>query len=144
MALSNFQYSKSWRSAEDFPTFEDSEEQVRDDMQSLFDEVGDALNRLAGEIGAANIPFEPTEEIDAEDVQAAIELLQAQLAGIALDQVPNGSVTAEKLAGLAVTTAKLADAAVTAAKLADYMYQSKPINIKDAPLYWNYKPNITG
>ena len=118
MALSNFQYSKSWRSAEDFPTFEDSEEQVRDDMQSLFDEVGDALNRLAGEIGAANIPFEPTEEIDAEDVQAAIELLQAQLAGIALDQLPNGSVTAEKLAGFAVTTAKLADAAVTAAKLA--------------------------
>ena len=31
-----------------------------------------------------------------------------------------------------------------AAKLGEYMYQSKPINIKDAPLYWNYKPNTTG
>ncbi len=118
MALSNFQYSKSWRSAEDFPTFEDSEEQVRDDMQSLFDEVGDALNRLAGEIGAANVPFEATAEIDAENVQTAIELLQAQMNGLALGQVPNGSVTAEKIAALAVTSAKLADAAVTAAKLA--------------------------
>ena len=33
---------------------------------------------------------------------------------------------------------------MTAAKLGEYMYQSKPINIKDAPLYWNYKPNTTG
>lgn len=118
MALSTFAYSKSWRSAADFPTFEDSEAQVRDDMQALFDEVGDALNRLAGEIGAANIPFEPTAEIDVEDVQAAIELLQSQMNGLALGQVPNGSVTAEKLASLAVTTVKLADAAVTAAKIA--------------------------
>ena len=28
-----------------------------------------------------------------------------------------------------------------AAKLGEYMYLSKPINIKDEPLYWNYKPN---
>ena len=33
---------------------------------------------------------------------------------------------------------------MTAAKLGEYMYQSKPINIKDAPLYWNYKPNTKG
>ena len=38
----------------------------------------------------------------------------------------------------------LDESGMTAAKLADYMYQSKPINIKDAPLYWNYKPNTTG
>ena len=45
MALSTFQYSKSWRDPEDFPTFEENEEQVRDDMQILFDEARDALNR---------------------------------------------------------------------------------------------------
>ena len=38
----------------------------------------------------------------------------------------------------------LDESGMTAAKLADYMYQSKPINIKDAPLYWNYKPNTKG
>lgn len=31
-----------------------------------------------------------------------------------------------------------------AAKLGEYMYQSKPINIQDPPLYWNYKPNTKG
>lgn len=38
----------------------------------------------------------------------------------------------------------LDESGMTAAKLADYMYQSKPINIKDAPLYWNYKPTVKG
>lgn len=117
MALSQFQYSKSWRSAQDFPSFEDNEETVRDDMQSLFDEARDGLNRLIGEIRAANVPFAATAEIDAANVQNAIELLQAQLDGIALGQLPNGCVTTEKLAERAVTAAKIADGAVTAAKL---------------------------
>ena len=30
---------------------------------------------------------------------------------------------------------------MNAEKLGEYMYLSKPINIKDEPLYWNYKPN---
>ena len=38
----------------------------------------------------------------------------------------------------------LDESGMTAAKLGEYMYQSKPINIKDAPLYWNYKPTVTG
>lgn len=38
----------------------------------------------------------------------------------------------------------LDESEMTAAKLAEYMYQSKPINIKDPPLYWNYKPTVTG
>ena len=38
----------------------------------------------------------------------------------------------------------LDESGMTAAKLGEYMYQSKPINIKDAPLYWNYKPNTKG
>ena len=38
----------------------------------------------------------------------------------------------------------LDESEMTAAKLGEYMYQSKPINIKDPPLYWNYKPTVTG
>jgi len=38
----------------------------------------------------------------------------------------------------------LDESEMTAEKLAEYMYQSKPINIKDPPLYWNYKPTVTG
>ena len=63
MALSTFSYSKSWRSAQDFPSYEENEERVRDDMQCLFDEVRDALNRLVGELKAENLPFAPTADI---------------------------------------------------------------------------------
>lgn len=38
----------------------------------------------------------------------------------------------------------LEESGMTPAKLGEYMYQSKPINIKDPPLYWNYKPTVTG
>jgi len=38
----------------------------------------------------------------------------------------------------------LDESGMTEAKLGEYMYQSKPINIKDPPLYWNYKPTVTG
>ena len=119
MALSSFQYSKSWRDPEDFPTFEENEEQVRDDMQLLFDEVRDALNRLVGELRAANIPFRPTDGVNASTVQNAIEVVQEQLSETALGQLPDGSVTTEKLAALAVTAAKLGDLAVSTAKLAN-------------------------
>ena len=33
---------------------------------------------------------------------------------------------------------------MTAELLGEYMYKSKPINIQDPPLYWNYKPNTKG
>lgn len=118
MALSTFEYSKSWRSAEDFPSYEENEERVRDDMQILFDEVRDALNRLVGELKAENLPFTPTPEIDAATLQNAVELLQTQISGAVTGQLPNGSITAEKLAEQAVTGAKLANLAVTAEKLA--------------------------
>ncbi len=118
MALSTFQYSKSWRSAQDFPSYEENEERVRDDMQLLFDEARDAINRLVGELKAENLPFTPTAEIDASTLQNAVELLQTQISGAAIGQLPNASVTTEKLAALAVTGAKLAALAVTAEKLA--------------------------
>lgn len=44
MMIQDFSYTKSWRSRTDFPTVEDDEEQVREDMQCLFDELRDFLN----------------------------------------------------------------------------------------------------
>ena len=119
MALSSFEYSKSWRSAADFPSYEEDEATVRDDIQCLFDEARDAINQLISELKAVNVAFGRTAEIDAVTVQNAIELVQAQVQNAVLGQLPAGSVNSAKLADLAVTTGKLADLAVTAAKLAD-------------------------
>jgi hypothetical protein len=116
----NFQYTKTWRSEDDFHTYEGNEEKVRDDMQCLFDEVRDALNRLAQAIEAANIPFTATAEIpNVSNVQAAIAAVQAQIAGAALGDIPDGSLTSVKLADGAVTAPKLAEDAVTGEKIAD-------------------------
>lgn len=117
----NFQYTKTWRSEDDFHTYEGNEEKVRDDMQCLFDEVRDALNRLAQAILAANIPFTSTPGVPGvSNVQAAIEAVQAQIAEAVLEGlVPDGTITTAKLADGAVTEAKLAEDAVTGEKIAD-------------------------
>lgn len=46
---------------------------------------------------ASNVPFTPTAAVKAETVQAAIENVQAQLAGIAAGTIPNNTVGMEKL-----------------------------------------------
>lgn len=42
--IGHFDYSRKWTSPDDFPTYEASEEQVRADMQALFDEISAYLN----------------------------------------------------------------------------------------------------
>ena len=119
MSFTKLEFTKNWRSPEDFPTFEDSEEQVRADMQFLFDECRDGVNRLAGEIKAENIPFQRSPGIDAVTVQNALEILRDSIAGVTLGSVPDYSIEAAKLADGAVTEPKLGENAVTAAKIAD-------------------------
>lgn len=135
MSFSKFQLSKSWESAEDFPTYEDDESQVRADMQYLFDELEDDLNSHIDEDIASNISFEPTEGVQASTVQSAIELVHAQVVEVSVGTMADGSITNEKLADAtaetghgietgkikdaAITTNKIADANVTTAKLAD-------------------------
>lgn len=46
---------------------------------------------------ASNVPFTPTAAVKAETVQAAIENVQAQLAGISAGTIPNNTVGMEKL-----------------------------------------------
>lgn len=116
----SFDYTKKWTNPEDFPTYEAEEAKVRSDMQELFDQIRDALNALAQAIEAANIPFTATVEIpNVTNVQAAIAAVQAQIAGAALGEIPDGSLMAVKLADGAVTEAKLAEDAVTGEKIAD-------------------------
>lgn len=149
MSLPKLEYTKNWNNPEDFPTYETRETRVRADMQYLYDEIREAFNRLVDEIKAAEIPFLPTEEIDASTVQEAIEDVQEQIStavtgnipdrsltgaklaleAVGVDELADGAVetdklddeavTGAKLAALAVATAKLADLAVTTAKLAN-------------------------
>lgn len=85
MAFDSFQYSKTWRSSDDFPTIETEEAQVRDDIQCLYDEIAAGLNALIRSLNAG---------------------------GVDTEQLNDGAVTTDKLANGAVTTAKLADDAV--------------------------------
>ena len=66
---------------------------------------------------ASNVPFTPTAAVNAETVQAAIENVQAQLAGISAGTIPNNTVGMEKLTKTvqnAITSGGGAAAAVTA------------------------------
>lgn len=81
--------------------------------------LNNLISAMAGENGAANIGFESSENVPADNVQDAIENVQEQLVGVSQGAVADGSITTAKLNGGAVTTAKLDDGAVTTAKLDD-------------------------
>lgn len=126
MSLSKMNFSKVWTSRTDFRTYESDEDKVRADMQLLFDELRDAFNGLIDALKASELPFTPVpNKINATDVQAAIESVQAEIAEVTLDQVPNGSVTSAKLSdvdsesGAAVQRDNIAHDAVNGDKIAD-------------------------
>lgn len=100
-------FTKSWRSQEDFPTYEESEEQVREDLQCLFDEIRDFLNRrllpAVNAISAAEVTM-----ASGSSLESAMSALRSELVGITLGQLPDGSVTAEKLSPGSVALSHLA------------------------------------
>lgn len=130
MSLSNFALTKTWESAEDFPTFEEDEAKVRSDMQCLFDELAVGLQKLITELqkkstnngsaGATNIGIDAIVGLTgATTVQSALAMLKNAIDEATTGSLPDGSVATAKLANLAVTAAKLANLAVTTAKIAD-------------------------
>lgn len=134
MDIPKLKFSKLWTNREDFPTVEPREEVVRSDMQLLFNEIrdylnttlsgavstlGDTLAALQGKSGAGRIGFLKTAAIDRENVQDAIECVQAQLVSVSQGGIADGAVTPEKVATGAIGTAAIADAAVTYDKIKD-------------------------
>ena len=121
-----FDYEKHWTSAEDFPTFEAEETQVREDMQALYTEIAGALNTLTaalkavtaagylGVTGAEDSNFE-----NATNIQEALQALSDAIDSLVAQTVPANSITTAMIIDEQVTTAKLADGSVTAPKLAD-------------------------
>lgn len=80
MAFKKLEYTKSWESPEDFPTFEQDETRVRADMQLLYDEIKDFINGelvapLNSKSGAENILTSSGKSIEAvlAEMQEAID-----------------------------------------------------------------------
>lgn len=85
----------------DLPNSEDG--LTAEDLKAKFDAAGLAIqnfinNKLIPALVAAKIPFAPTNEIDADTIQAAIESVQTQIKDAASGAIVNGSITKEKIA----------------------------------------------
>lgn len=79
MAYPELSFTKDWTDPQDFPTYEPDEEQVRADMQCLFNEIRDYLNQklvavMNGTSGAAN-----TLTSSGQSVQDALDALNAAI-----------------------------------------------------------------
>lgn len=164
MSLSKLTYTKDWNNPSDFPTFETRESKVRADIQLLYDEMKDAFNKLIDDLKAAEVPFEATAAIQSTTVQAAIENVQEQVAGLVLDQLvlPERSIPGDRLELKAVGTTELDDAAVSTDQIADNAVTGAKIalgddgitgaNIKDhsigddqlAPTVMSWKADLDG
>ena len=89
-------------------------------LKATFDKAGTlaktAINKLIAALGAStaagNIGFSPTAGVNKTNIQAAIENVQSQIAGVALGSIPDGAITAQQLAASAVTAEKVADRAL--------------------------------
>lgn len=112
--LEKLTFSKDWTNADDFPTYEPDEGQVRADMQLLHDEAKAAINGLVEKLESAeyasHLPVE-AEGLTATDLAAALaEILQtakAAQAGTILDgsiaEAKLGAALREKINGIDVT-----------------------------------------
>lgn len=96
-------------------------------LKAKFDLAGNLLKKalndlvaaLGGESAAKCIGFVATEAVNKNNVQEAIEDVQAQIAGVSQAGIADGAVTTGKLADGAVTTEKIAKGAVTYHQIAN-------------------------
>ncbi len=95
-------------------------------LKAKFDEAANTLkarinaivDQLMAATAASDVGFSTSENVPADNVQDAIENVQAQLQAVTQGTVANGSIT----------TAKLDDDAVTGAKVADSTLRTADVN----------------
>lgn len=77
------------------------------------------LEFLEGEAGAQNIGISPIEDVNATDVQRALEILRGQIKQAVIGSIPDHSITDQQLATAAVLAYNLAANSVESDKIAD-------------------------
>jgi len=90
-------FSKNWKSANDFPTYEDNEEKVRADIQLLYDEIRNYVNTVL--LPAVNVIKASEIETSTTDVsvQSKLNSLTDAINNVTLGQIPDDSLTSEKV-----------------------------------------------
>ena len=103
--LEKLEFSKDWTKAEDFPTYEPDESQVRADLQLLHDEAKAAINALVDKLESAEFASHlavSTEGMTATNLAAALAEILATAKAAQAGTIVDGTVTEAKLAAALV------------------------------------------
>ena len=99
--LEKLEFSKDWTKAEDFPTYEPDESQVRADLQLLHDEAKAAINALVDKLESSEFASHlavSAEGLTATDLAAALAEILATAKSAQAGTILDGTVTEAKLA----------------------------------------------
>ena len=103
--LEKLEFSKDWTDADDFPTYEPDESQVRADLQLLHDEAKAAINALVEKLESAEFASHlavSAEGMAATNLAAALAELLATAKAAQAGTIVDGTVTEAKLAAALV------------------------------------------
>ena len=124
--LEKLEFSKDWTKAEDFPTYEPDESQVRADLQLLHDEAKAAINALVDKLESSEFASHlavSAEGLTATDLAAALAELLAAAKSAQAGTILDGTVT----------EAKLAEALVKKINAIDVAYSMNAPTANDTP-----------
>ena len=99
--LEKLEFSKDWTEAEDFPTYEPDESQVRADLQLLHNEAKAAINALVDKLESAEFASHlavSAEGMTATNLAAALAEILAKAKAAQAGTIVDGTVTEAKLA----------------------------------------------
>ena len=99
--LEKLEFSKDWTDAEDFPTYEPDESQVRADLQLLHDEAKAAINALVEKLESSEFASHlavSTEGMAATNLAEALAEILATAKAAQAGTIVDGTVTEAKLA----------------------------------------------
>ena len=98
--LEKLTFSKDWTNADDFPTYEPDESQVRADLQLLHDEAKAAINKLVEKLESAEFASHlavSTEGMAATNLAAALAEILATAKSAQAGTIVDGSIAEGKL-----------------------------------------------